>query len=303
MVIKSDDSRGISSHSIREMLKIRAFEVRESPEDLGYSYVKDWPKLPAGWKLGPVASVAADSAGRYYLFHRGKESPPLQCYNREGELITSWGEGLFNRPHGVQCDENNNVWLVDDRAHVLYLYSPDGTLLKTFGTKGVPGRDGSHFFKPTDIAWSQENFFVSDGYGNKRVAKFDRDLNYMGEWGHEGLDKGEFLLPHGICVGGDGLVYVADRVNWRVQIFSPGGKYVKEWTHIGKPETMVYASDGFYYTCLAVHNRVVKLDSDGSVVGWFEDAEHCQAHNLAVANNGDILVAQLTGPASLFIRK
>jgi len=230
MNIKGEYARGLSSSSIISLLKTRAYEVRESPQNLGYKPLEDWPKLPSGWKLGPVAGVACDSEGRYYIFHRGKESPPLLCFDRNGNLTNSWGKDVFIRPHMAKCDEDNNIWLIDDEGHTIYLYSSDGKLLKTIGTTGVQGMDGSHFNRPTDITWSDEFFFISDGYGNKRVAKFDRDLKFLGQWGSEGIEKGQFLLPHAISTANDGLVYVADRTNWRVEIFTSDGEFLKEWS-------------------------------------------------------------------------
>ncbi|MCW3991090.1 MAG: hypothetical protein NWE79_00125, partial [Candidatus Bathyarchaeota archaeon] len=186
MSSREDPSRGDleETGSVEELLRTRAWEVRESPVDLGYSPVDDWPQLPKGWSLGQVAGMASDAEGRYYVFHRGEAAPPLLCFDREGALLASWGEGVYGRPHMAKCDGEDNVWLIDDGGHVLYLYAPDGELLRTLGTRGVPGEDGAHFNRPTDIAFGLDGcFYVSDGYGNSRVARFDRDLNFLGQWG------------------------------------------------------------------------------------------------------------------------
>jgi len=295
--------------SSEELLRIRAWEVRKSPVDLGYSPVEAWPKLPNGWKLGSVAGVASDSEGRYYVFHRGEAAPPLLCFDREGELLGSWGEGVYTRPHMAKCDGEDNVWLIDDGGHVLYLYAPDGELLRTLGTRGVPGEDGAHFNRPTDIAFGLDGcFYVSDGYGNSRVARFDRDLNFLGQWGSKGEGEGQFLLPHALATDGEGRVYVADRTNWRVEIFAPGGEFLKQWTHVGKPYGIVRASDGFFYVCDGDNARVTKLDLQGEVVGFFGEpgeglGQLSGAHDITVADNGDILVAHLDGRAQLFIRR
>jgi len=81
------------------LLSVRAWEVRESPSDLGYRVVRDWMRLPPGWRLGQVAGVAVDAEERYYVYHRGEEAPPLICFNREGEYLHSWGEDVYVRPH------------------------------------------------------------------------------------------------------------------------------------------------------------------------------------------------------------
>ena len=288
------------------LLSVRAWEVRKSPSDLGYRVVRDWMRLPPGWRLGQVAGVAADAEGRYYVYHRGEEAPPLICFNREGEYLHSWGEDAYVRPHMAKCDEDGDIWLIDDRGHVLYLYNPDGELLKKLGTKGVPGEDGSHFNRPTDIAFGLKGeFYVSDGYGNRRVARFDKDLNFLSQWGSEGEGEGQFILPHAVTTDDEGLVYVADRNRWRVQIFSPEGRFLRQWTHIGKPFGIVYGRDGYLYICDGTNARVTKVARSGIVAGFFGNpgsgvGQLSTAHDIAVAPNGDILLAHLDGRAQLF---
>jgi len=290
---------------VETLLKVRAWEVEESPTDLGYRAVKDWPRLTSGWRLGQVAGVAVDSRERYYVYHRGEKAPPLICFDRDGEILTSWGMGDYVRPHMAKCDEDGNIWLVDDGGHISYLYSSKGEVLRKLGTKGVPGEDGTHFNQPTDIAFGlREDLYVSDGYGNRRVAHFDGNLRFLRQWGSEGEGKGQFVLPHGITTDSDGLVYVADRTKWRVQVFSSEGTFLHQWTHIGKPYGIVYAPDEFLYVCDGDNARVTKVDRSGRIVGFFGAhggalGQLSTAHDIAVAPNGDILVAHLDGRAQL----
>ena len=296
------------SKDTEALLSVHAWEVEESPASLGYNVVRGWPMLPDGWELGQVAGVATDSDGRYYVFHRGGGAPPLICFNRAGEVIRSWGEGAFVRPHMVKCDSDDNIWAIDDNGHVLYLYSPEGEVLRTLGTKVVSGEDGSHFDKPTDIAYGLDGgFYVSDGYGNKRVARFDEGLNFQGQWGSEGVEPGQFVLPHAITTDKKGLVYVADRNRWRVQIFSPEGELLTMWTHVGKPFGIVYASDGYIYVCDGTNARVTKVETSGRIVGFFGapgdgEGQITTAHDISVATNRDILLGHLDGRAQLFAR-
>ena len=293
------------AHDAEALLGVRAWEVEDSPCDLDYEAVRDWPRLPSGWRLGQVAGVAVDAEGRYYVYHRGNEAPPLICFNREDDYLRSWGEDAYVRPHMAKCDEGNNIWLIDDGGHALCLYTPEGELLKTLGVRGVPGADRSHFNRPTDIAFGPGGgFYVSDGYGNRRVARFDEDLKFLDHWGSEGDGEGQFILPHAVTTDAKGLVYVADRNKWRVQIFSPEGRFLRQWTHIGKPFGIVY-KDGNLYICDGTNARVTKVDTSGRVKGFFgapgsEAGQLSTAHDIAVAPNGDILIAHLDGRAQLF---
>ncbi len=296
------------------LLKVRAWEVEESPTDLGYQLVKDWTKMPSEWKLGGVVSAAMDTKGRYYILHRGKEAPSIICFDREsGEVISSWGKDDFMFAHSLKCDKKDNIWMVDSASprskvaseggHCLYLYSPEGKVLKTLGTKGVWGEDGTHFKGPTDIAWnSNGEFYVSDGYINNRIARFDKDLKFFAQWGCEGTGKGQFTLPHAITIDAEGLVYVCDRTKWRVEIFNPKGTFLRQWTHIGKTCDIQYMPDGHIWILDGPTKRVTKLDRSGNIVGFFDTIK--TAHAFGVAPNGDIITChRLDGTFQLFSQK
>jgi hypothetical protein len=131
-----------------DLLHTRAWEVQESPIDLGYRVVPGWGKLPDGWSLGQVSGVATDSKNRIYVFHRGSDAPPLICLDSDGTLLSSYEKLSFGRPHMVVCDADDNIWLADDGSHIIYKLSPDGEVLFTLGIKDVPGEDGIHFNQP-----------------------------------------------------------------------------------------------------------------------------------------------------------
>jgi DNA-binding beta-propeller fold protein YncE len=296
----------ISASDPESLLKVRAWEVDESPEELGYKHVKNWPKLPPDWSWGQVVGVAVDQDLNYYVYHRGDKAPSLVVFNRDGDVLRSWGNGIYGRPHMIKCDSAGNIWLIDDGSHILYLYNGDGDVLKKLGTKDVAGMDGTHFNRPTDIAFGLDGgYYISDGYGNRRVARFDSELNYLGQWGSEGEGEGQFVLPHAITADDEGLVYVADRTKWRVQIFSSDGEFLRQWTHIGKPYSIVYADDGYFYICDGDNDRVTKVDKSGRIIGFFGEKGStpgglATAHDITVAKNGDILTAHLDGRVQLF---
>ena len=140
-----------------------------------YQVVHDWPQLPDGFVLGEVAGVGVDSHNHVFVFHRG--SRPILCLDgASGKIVASWGDGMFGSAHGLDVDPQDNVWVTDTVHHQIMKFSHDGELLMTLGAKGVPGLDGNHFNKPTDIVvTSNGEFYVSDGYGNSRVAKFSAE--------------------------------------------------------------------------------------------------------------------------------
>ncbi len=312
----SKGSSGQEEARREELLRTRAWEVKESPIDLGYKVVPNWLQLPEGWVLGDAAGVAADSENRVYVFHRGagglfkrgRGAPPLLCFDSHGTLLSSWSETTFGRPHMVKCDVEDNVWLIDDGAHVIYKFSPQGELLFTLGTKDVPGEDGTHFNQPTDIAFGpQGEMYVSDGYGNKRIAKLDAEGGFLLQWGSEGQDPGQFALPHGLTLDSSGLVYVADRENWRVQVFDPDGEFITQWTHIGRPFEVVYVLDGFIWVCDGSEGWVTKVSLSGEVIGFLHapgegPGQLSHAHDIAFSPNTDIIVGQLDGRVQKFSR-
>jgi peptidylamidoglycolate lyase len=213
--------------------------VRRSPE---WQLVRDWPRLPAGVRLGQVSGVDIDRKGHVMLFHRaGRTFDPtatepiaaptvLELEPESGTLIASWGAGLFLVPHSLTVDTKDNVWVTDVGRHQVLKFSHDGKLLLEVGERRVAGWDAKHFDKPTDVAIAADgSFYVSDGYGNARVAHFTAAGVFIGEWGAKGSAPGQFALPHGIALGRDGRVYVADRENHRLQVFDPAGKPLGAW--------------------------------------------------------------------------
>jgi DNA-binding beta-propeller fold protein YncE len=221
--------------------------TRGSCRDFGYEADDHWAKLPPGWGWNEVAAVAADSQGRVFVFNRGDH--PLMIFDRDGTFRGSWEGVRFVRPHGLWIGPDDSVYCSDDLDHTVRKYTPDGKLLLTLGTSGKPSDTGvtgmdfrtivraaPPFHYPTNLAISPEgDLYITDGYGNARVHKFTPDGRLLFSWGEPGPGHGQFRLPHGIAVDGQGIVYVADRENSRIQLFSSDGKYLSEWTDVVRP--------------------------------------------------------------------
>src|ERR1044071_712841 len=193
-----------------------------------YRLVTDFPQLPANIKFAEGSGVATDSKGDVFVFHRGE--PPILVLDKSGKLLRTFGNGVFKSSHGLRIDKDDNVWTTDNAAHIVVKFNHDGKILMTLGEKNVPGEDAGHFNKPTDVVVGNNgDFFVSDGYGNSRVVKFDKNGKYIKAWGKKGKGEGEFNLPHAIRIDSKGQLYVADRENDRIQVFDQNGKFLRQF--------------------------------------------------------------------------
>jgi peptidylamidoglycolate lyase len=285
-----------------------------------YQVVHGWPRLPDGYIMGHVTGVDIGSHNRVFVFHRAdrfeRMSEPvarttLLCIDgASGETLWSWGDGLFLLPHGLTIDHEDNIW-VTDCGHRLMKFSPGGELLLTIGDAEVSGCDERHFYWPTAIAVAPSgDFYVADGYGNSRVAKFAADGSFLFDWGIKGSEPGQFDTPHGITLDAAGHVYVADRGNARIQIFDPNGTFLGQWKNrdICRPWGVYFGPDGYFYVAdggeyepdLKRSSQVVKLDGDGKTVSrWGSygryDGQFVWAHDLAVGHDGGVYVGDILG--------
>ena len=210
--------------------------------ELGYQVIPDFFNAPDGMSNGEASGVALNSKGHIFLFQRAK--PMLNEYDEYGVYVRSIGEGLFTHPHGLRIDDADNLWTTDDGSHLVLKLSPAGRVLLVLGRKDVAAESDWLFNQPTDVAFGKNGeTYVSDGYGNSRVVKFDRDGNFLKSWGKYGTGPGEFNLPHTVAVDKQGNVYVGDRENKRIQIFDADGNFLREWTGIGYPYGLFITKD------------------------------------------------------------
>ncbi len=207
--------------------------------DGAFIYREDthWARLPRGWSFREVADVAVDSRDRVFVFCRGEH--PVIIFDRDGNFLDSWGDGMFHRPHGLTIGPDDSLYCVDDLDHSVRKFSPDGKLLLTLGERGrpAPRHSGLPFNQPTKAALEPGTgaIYVADGYGNAAVHKFSPEGDLMFSWGRSGTDPGEFNPVHSVCTDQEGRVYVADRESHRIQIFDPRGRYITQWNNMHRP--------------------------------------------------------------------
>jgi hypothetical protein len=283
--------------------------------DFKYRMVENWAKLPDGWSFKEVAAVATDRNDNVYVFSRGEH--PMMVFDRDGNFLKSWGEGLWPRAHGLHMGPDDSLYLTDDGAHCVRKCTLDGKILMEIGIPGKPApyMSGEPFHRCTHTALSPKGeIYVSDGYGNARVHKFSPDGKLLMSWGEPGSGPGEFNIVHNICTDADGWVYVADRENHRVQVFDGNGRYEGQWNNLHRPcgLYMPYAHQPVCYVGelgpgMAVNKQSPNLgprlsicDHQGRVLTRIGDAHaglgptaFLAPHGVAVDSRGDVYIGEV----------
>ena len=289
-----------------------------------YRVVHGWPMLPTNELLDEVSAVAADSHEHVFVLTRGgrlwpDSGPPdssaidaptvTMIDGPSGRILATWPNGLFALPHSITVDDHDNVWVTDVAWHQVFKFSHDGKLLLTLGERGVPGKDAKHFNEPSDVAVAPDgSVFVSDGYGNNRVAEFSPQGKFLREWGKRGSGAGELDLPHAIALDAARRVYVVDRNNNRIEIFDSAGGFVAHWPEgtFSSAQDVKVGRDGRVFIASAGRSGpidstgVVVLDSTGHFlqkVGGFGnyDGQFIDLHWVAVSRSGALYTADFEG--------
>jgi DNA-binding beta-propeller fold protein YncE len=266
--------------------------------------------MPEGFAFGRVSSIATDSQGNVYVFHRGKRGDPLIVFDKDGRYLRSWGGGMFVNPHNIRFDAEENLWITDNQAHQIFKCTKDGKVLMTLGVKGERGVDERHFGGPADIAFAKNgDFYVADGYQNSRIIRFNKDGKFLASWGKPGTGSGEFNLIHAIVMDSKGNLYVSDHRNNRIQIFDSNGKFLKQWTHLGPGQGLYMTpTDELWAVMIRSHEenlastglagKIMKIDiATGNILGSMTSP----GHSIHVDKDNNIWVASLTGNALKWI--
>ena len=269
--------------------------VREIP----FSSVPNFLKLPPGEYLGESVAVATNSKGHIFVFHRSANTRLFE-FDKAGNFLKEIGSGYygFEFSHSVRVDAQDNIWTVDEGTNMITKFNPEGAVLMVLGSRPPavlgaiaypvgpnPPSQKYIFCRPTDIAWdSQGNIFVSDGYCNNRVVKYDRNGRFLAQAGSEkaGSALGEFNLPHSLQVDGQGNVWVADRSNNRYQVLDNNLKPLREITNLGVGWTVCISPGTHQYAFLSNSNpngnmpgtwdntgEIYKTELNGTVLGKF----------------------------------
>jgi DNA-binding beta-propeller fold protein YncE len=294
-------------------------------------------KLPDRVHLGEAAGVAPTSKGNVLVYTRTGTNVTaggsrlfthggsrLFEFDRSGKYLREIGQGVYGFlfAQSVKVDRNDNIWVVDRGSNMVIEFAPDGRILMTMGRKpesvpeagrsGGPGRGngagvpGDNFNRPTDVAFdSAGNIYIADGFGNARIAKFDKSGKHLKSWGTRGSEAGQFHLPLSLAFDARDNLYVADRGNKRIQVFDTEGAPKVQITGAGSPWAICISPGAHQYLYSSSSNdftnlddgAIYKMELDGKVVGKFGRAgklvkEFGTVNQIDCRNPNELLVGE-----------
>jgi hypothetical protein len=323
--------------------------AQQSAPELAFDSVPDFFKLPEGMNFGEVPGVAVNSKGHIFVFTRsnsvagpafGPTAAQLLEFGPKGEFIREVGRNLYGWAfaHTVRVDKDDNIWAVDKGSDMIIKFNQAGRVMMVFGRRQesadgaepwehpnppLPPQDG-RFRQPTDVAWdSQGNIYITDGYVNSRVAKYDRTGDWVKSWGEPGTGPGQFRTPHAIAIDRNDHVYVGDRGNQRIQVFDTDGKFLRmikieippapgtkavngptpppgSMDGVGAPNAVCITpgpSQVMFVGESTWPGRIFKVTLDGKVLGVIGKSgrqlkQFSGAHQLACPSENDVYVAE-----------
>ncbi len=274
--------------------------------DYKYEMMEDWCKLPEGMTFGRTTGVAVDSQGHIYVCQQLKE-PAMLVFDGDGNYLTSWGKGVIDEPHTIFVGHDDILYLADRGAHVVSKKTLDGANILEMGNSGRPSdtgcdvdegevlRAGAPFNRPTRLSPSPSgDLYVSDGYRNARVHRFSAEGELISSWGTPGkTEPGEIQVPHSLWVDRKGFIYVCDRGNYRIQIFSPSGEFAGQWPGVHLPTDIFMVDDEtvFIYErdVSPVADWISVRDKQGNVLARWDIPT---SHQFWIDSHGDIFMTQ-----------
>ena len=278
---------------------------------------ENWGNLQPDATYKEATAVAVDTNDNEFVFNRGTH--PMIVFNSDGDIQDTWGHGEFTNPHGVTIGPDGSVYTVDNGDHTVKKFTPKGEKISEIQAQH-PAKEmsGDPFCRPAHLAIDPKtgNMLVADGYSNARVHKYDPDGRLIMSWGESGTGPGQFNIVHNLIVDDDGLVYVADRENQRVQVFDTEGKFVTQWNDMSRVAAICMDAEGddplIYlgeYFCGIGSNtmgtnlgpRVSVMNRNGDVLARVgtdsfgdEPGRFYSPHGIAADSKGDLYVAEVS---------
>lgn len=326
--------------------------AQSMPPEIPYESVPDFFDLPSDLYFGEVAGIAVNSEKHVFVFSRGGTIGPaygaaaaqLFEFDANGKFLREIGHNLYawSFAHTVRVDRFDDIWVADKGSDVVVRFDPRGRVKMVFGRKPEASDEEAHplehpnpplppvdgrFRQVTDVAWdSDDNIYISDGYINSRVAKYDKDGNWVGSFGEPGSGRGQFNTLHSLAIDNQDRIYVADRGNVRIQVLDTSGNVLDIFKiDVPAPPDAVVAignrpqpSDPngtfkpgapwaicitpgrtqYLYVADAYPGRIYKLSLDGKVLGWLGGSGRTLKkfgwiHEIACPSENELYVAEL----------
>ena len=304
-------------------------KVQNVPE-IPYDSVANALKLPDNLYIGEGIGIATNSKGHVFVYTRSGATRLFE-FDQNGTFVKEIGEGLYGFlfAHAVRVDKEDNIWAVDEGSNMVIKFDPNGKVLMLIGRRpeavegleaapppGTPPPNAQQYAlaRPTDIGWDpQGNIYISDGYTNSRVVKYDKFGKFVKSvGGARGSAPSQFNTPHGLQVDAKGNVYVADRGNARIQVFDSNLTLRAIYDHVGNPWTLcitpgphqyLYSSNSYPDSNPAaardITGEIYKMELDGTVVGKFGKAgkqlkEFSTTHGIDCRNENELWISEIT---------
>src|SRR5712691_947451 len=304
-------------------------KAKATTPEIPFDSVPNFFKLPTGLYMGEGVGVATNSKGHVSVYTRSDETRLFE-FDQNGTFVKEFGVGSygFSFAHAVRVDKDDNVWAVDEGSNVIMKFNADGKLLMVMGKRPdpleqlslVPGGgqySGANkpysFHRETDVGWDpQGNIFVSDGYDDSRVVKYDKTGRFIKSAGTRGNGPLQFSTPHAIAVDAKGIVYVADRGNSRIVVLDNNLNQKAVYDNVGAPWAVcisqgphqyLYSSNSFptgnNFDQAPITGEVYTMELDGTVLGRFGKAGHAfkefsSTHQMDCRNPDELYVAEIT---------
>jgi hypothetical protein len=304
--------------------KAKAENVPEIP----YDSVPNFLKLPPNLYLGEGIGVATNSKGHVFVYTRSGDTRLFE-FDAQGNFVREIGQGLygFEFAHAVRVDRDDNIWAVDEGTNMVIKFTPDARVAMVIGRRpeaveGIapvapgtpaPPPEPYVFSRPTDVGWDAAgNIFVTDGYGNSRVVKFDKNGRFIKQAGTRGNQPGQLNLPHTMAMDAQGNVYVGDRSNARVQVFDNDLNFKAIYDNVGNPWAVCISPGPHQYLFVSnsipdnglsqyrdITGEIYKMELDGTIIGKFGKAgkllkEFSTVHEIDCRNPNELFVAEIT---------
>ncbi len=289
-------------------VSVSAQEAAKAPE-IPFHVVEDFLQIPTGMFMAEAVGVAINSKGHIFILNRGNH--PLLEFMQDGSFVRSLGENspIFRVPHSIRFDKSDNLWYVGAADNLVVKFDPNLRVQQALGRREEPWVYMTHgieraipppsnFYQPTDtVVGPDGSTYVTDGYGNSRVVKFTREGNLVKYWGDRGTKPGQFNTPHSIVMDANSNLYVADRQNNRVQVFTTDGEFKQEWKLPGPAWSLCITPGPNPAIFVGSIGKVYKLDLAGKIVGqmgklgrlpgWFDSV-----HSLACPDEKTLYLAE-----------